>query len=539
MLDSFWRTHPFVRILIPYIVGISCFDDPFLFAILLSSFFALYLLLKNNLLRTSFLLFVALMGIGSLQGILNRPKLFHENVSGTLEVKEIRKHHQSILHVRFNRNDKVEECSVLANWNVDTSFTEYSFSGKLSPHPSCANLPRNEWSYLNQKGVYHSLTLDSLQASTQEVFDANRTHPWIEPSKKYLSPDEIAMVYALLIGNTSHLESEVKSQYRNLGISHLLAVSGMHVGLLVLLLQPILNLLFFNKAKRLSVIILILLLWGYCHLCQNAPSIVRACYMFSVLQVGNLLKKKTSVINLLAFSAFSLLIFQPECIHDWGFILSHLAVFGLSLFQKTNFQLLHQARPWKRYLVNTILTSLQAQWITSSFLLYQTHLFPTYFLIANLILIPLSTIVLYVSILGIILSHFLHFPPFFACWKWLLHGMSYTVDTLNQLPHPQSLVHHFCWFETILVLGIGCLFWQLINGKLQSFLLLSLLLCNLLFVHLNLFFTLHPKEIHLFTIQEQRHLIYTNGLESIELPFASDHQRFTLDKGKNQLKPPN
>jgi hypothetical protein len=117
--------------------------------------------------------------------------------------------------------------------------------------------------------------------------------------------------------------------------------------------------------------------------------------------------------------------------------------------------------------------------------------------------------------------------------------MSYVVEKLNALPQPQCVVYHFCWFEILFVFGLGWIFWQLIKRKMKSVVLYALLFCNLLFIHLNLFFYLHPYELHLFTYNGQRHLIYNNGLESINVPFAIDDQRFMIEKGKNRIIQPN
>jgi ComEC/Rec2-related protein len=539
MIDNFWRTHPYIRVLAPYLVGLCWFDDLYFLIGALATLVSIYIVLKNNVLKTSFVIFNTLICLGSIQGILIQPSLHNGKIEGVLAIEEMKGSHQVQAKISFRWENRIHECAIIVPWKEDSTYTQYHFIGNIKPHHSSTTVIQDKWSFLNHKGIYHQLDLERLQPIQYQIFNGAHTHPWIEKASAYLSPSEIAIVYALLIGNTHYLDSEVKSQYRTLGISHLLAVSGMHIGLLVILLQPLLSLLYFKKSKVLTTISLIVLLWAYCHLCQNAPSIVRACYMFTLLQLGQLFKKKASNINILCFSAFSMLIIDPSCIHDWGFILSHLAVMGLSLFQKTNLLLFYQCRPWKKYIGNTLLSSLQAQWITSPFLLFQTHVFPTYFLVANILLIPLSTLVLYTSIIGIVLCQYYPLPLFFQFWKTLIYGMNFIVQWLESWPHPQIFLYHFCGVECIALFGFGISIWLLMRKRFTAATTATVLFANLILIHLNWHFFNHPKEIHLFHYHGRRQFIYTNGLEQNSLPLDLPYQRFILEKGKNINPHPN
>ncbi len=233
--------------------------------------------------------------------------------------------------------------------------------------------------------------------------------------------------------------------------------------------------------------------------------------MFSILQLGKITKKKTSPYNLLSFSAFSIVLFSPNALQDWGFILSHLAVLGLSIFQKAMHTAFVHLSQWKRQSLQIMASSLQAQWITSPFTLLFNPAFPTYFLIANIVLIPYSTLLLYISILGMILIHCCPWMPFISLWKMIIDGMNQIVHWLHLLPYPQISIRHFCWVESLFILGLGALFFMALRKKWWTFYMSAFMLINAVLLHQHFHFFQHPLEIHCFSYHGQKSIILTNG----------------------------
>ncbi len=154
---------------------------------------------------------------------------------------------------------------------------------------------------------------------------------------KYVeSKTEVAVSQALLYGYDDDIDADVVKAYSNTGTLHVLAVSGMHVGIIFWIISKLL--IFLDKkrwGKILKAIISIVLLWIYSLLCGFSPSILRATVMFSFMIVGKLFKRDVNIYNTLATSAFVILIFDTNIIANVGFQLSYLAVLGIVTFQKT------------------------------------------------------------------------------------------------------------------------------------------------------------------------------------------------------------
>src|SRR5690606_8574638 len=147
-------------------------------------------------------------------------------------------------------------------------------------------------------------------------------------------PDELAIIQALLLGQRQEISQEIYSNYAAAGVIHILAVSGLHVGIILLLLNSLFKPLERLKAGRfLKLLLLLILLWSFALLAGLSPSVVRAVSMFSFVAVGMQLKRRTSVLNTLFISLMVLLLINPGFIRQVGFQLSYAAVFSIVLIQ--------------------------------------------------------------------------------------------------------------------------------------------------------------------------------------------------------------
>lgn len=210
---------------------------------------------------------------------------------------------------------------------------------------------------------------------------------------------EFAVASALILGYEDDLDTDLISAYSSSGALHVLSVSGLHVAIIFIVFNFFLS--FFDRLKRGAIIkgiILIILLWGYALISGLSPSVMRAATMFSFIILGKALRRDANIFNILAASALLLLCYNPYLVMEVGFQLSYLAVIGIVLLQKPIYNLLDI----NNYLLDKIwaitAVSIAAQLITFPLGLLYFHQFPNYFLISNLVVIPVSTVALYLGI---------------------------------------------------------------------------------------------------------------------------------------------
>lgn len=216
-----------------------------------------------------------------------------------------------------------------------------------------------------------------------------------------------AIVSAMILGERNELDDHLKSEFSHAGIMHILAISGLHVGLILLFLNGCLIFLSVNQVLRtLRIVIIIICLWIYAWLTGFSPSVVRATVMFTFFTVGQLTSRKANSYNILAFAAFTMLVINPYNIFEVGFQLSFVAVLSILFFYPKIYHLVRF-----RYLITDkcwqiISVSLAAQVLTFPLTIFYFHQFSTWFLLANLIAIPMVFLVVLFSLVLLAVSPF-------------------------------------------------------------------------------------------------------------------------------------
>ena len=228
----------------------------------------------------------------------------------------------------------------------------------------------------------------------------------LQTLQQYIDGREAALAAALLIGYRYDLDRDMVQDYTNTGIVHIIAISGMHLALIYGALLWLLS--WWPKYRGADVLkgcLIIVLLWAFTLLTGGAASVLRATVMFTFLTLGKfVLERHTNVYNTLAASAFLLLCYEPRLLLDVGFQLSYLAVLSIVIGYRRLYYLLRFTNKWGNRLWDMTALTLAAQLFTLPVSLYYFYQFPLYFLPANIIAVPLSTVVLYGEIVLLIVG---------------------------------------------------------------------------------------------------------------------------------------
>jgi competence protein ComEC len=217
--------------------------------------------------------------------------------------------------------------------------------------------------------------------------------------------DELGIAEALLIGYTNDLDKDLVQAYSNTGVVHIIAISGMHLGLIYIMLVFLFaKIPFINTSKIIQVVLILSCLWLFSLLTGAAASVLRSAVMFTFIATGRAFSRESSIYNALAASAFVMLCYNPYFLWDVGFQLSYLAVIGIIIFQKPIYNLLYIKNKWINKVWKLMAISLAAQVFTFPICIYYFHQFPNLFLITNIIAVPLSTVILFAEIALVVFS---------------------------------------------------------------------------------------------------------------------------------------
>ncbi len=274
-----------------------------------------------------------------------------------------------------------------------------------------------------KKGITHRIFVEegefvSVELAIGYLFQraAANARIWIEDRfSKVMDPKNLGVLMAMALGQKNGIDQETKDEFRRSGASHLMAVSGLHMGIIYLILSFL-----FRKPKGrlkwLRTAIVILIMSAYAFLSGLPPSALRACIMLSLIEIGSSLGRKHTNWNALGLSAFLLLIFDPNLIHDMGFQLSYSAMAGIFMFYGPLTNTYFSFIPVLGWVWRSLALTLSVLLTTSPVVLFYFGQFQVYGLVTNLfsglialIILSLFSTALMVSFISEKLFEFLCF----------------------------------------------------------------------------------------------------------------------------------
>ncbi len=299
--------------------------------------------------------------------------------------------------------------------------------------------------YLYYQNIRWQAFLDSSNWSALNPGSKRIIKSWAEENRSrfrevmamyHIRGDELALASALILGSRDLLDREMTQEFSNAGAIHVLSVSGLHVGIMYVLADRLLFLLKRGRTSRkVHHFIIIGIIWAYAFLTGLPPSVVRASLMFSLITLSQLLNRHQEGINILAGAFLIQLWINPYELTQLGLQLSYVAVLGIFAFYRPINQLFADSQSYVSWTWSVVAVSIAAQLATFPLSSYYFNFFPSYFLITNLIVVPLAAIVVYLALVVLVAGLFeipltwLGYPL-----SWSLRLMHESVSLIQSLP---------------------------------------------------------------------------------------------------------
>ncbi|SEN52716.1 competence protein ComEC [Mucilaginibacter gossypiicola] len=413
---------------------------------------------------------------------------------------------------------------------------ELLISGKFAPiDPPFNPAEFNYKKYLAHQNIYYQEFLYPgqyrlFQSNTGNLLIANALalrRQMVQKLKLQLhDPNAIAVASTLILGYKADLSEDVLQAYSKTGTIHVLSVSGAHVAIIWALLAFMLR--FLNRFRHgglIKPIIIIPIIWYYAMLTGFSPAVCRAAVMISAVILGKTYNRHINNLNILAVSAFILLLYNPLLITDLGFQLSYLAVAGLVVLQPVVYAWFTFDNKWVDKLWALCSVSIAAQVITFPLSAFYFHRFPVYFLFSNLFIVIPTAVIMYSGIFYLLLPQI---PYISTALAWILEKsilfMNYVLTRVEHLPFASI---NKIWLTTteylLLYTIIICTFYFLYDRKvwlLRTGIILIFLLA--VSVSIKKYHSYSTNSIAFLNLRKNMGIVFKNGNQAIVLSNLAD-----------------
>ena len=330
-----------------------------------------------------------------------------------------------ILHLRKNKENK--ELQIGAHLKT---------KGLLLKHRKPNNPDQFDYGrYLTNKSILAQIYSNPSNTQISTTLDKNcwyyaskiRNKILTNLEKNNFGKNELPVIAALILGQQQDIAPEILKDYQYAGAVHILSVSGLHVGFILLFITFLLQRLPKTTiGNTIRLVVIISSLWGFAFIAGLAPSVVRSVTMFSFVAVGMHLKRSTNIFHNLIVSVLLILLFQPSFLFDVGFQLSYVSLFFILWLQPLFSKLWIPKNKILQYFWDLLTVSFAAQIGALPLSIYYFHQFPGLFFVTNLIIIPFLSIIMALGVLTMVLAAFDWIPGI------LLKLLEWSVVLLNK-----------------------------------------------------------------------------------------------------------
>ena len=259
-----------------------------------------------------------------------------------------------------------------------------------------------------------------------------------------LDKEALSISSALLLGQKTGLGKETRKKYAQVGASHLLALSGMHLGIIYgILYMLFIRRIRFSEWKWFWLPPILLTIWGYAFIAGMPISLVRASIMFSLATIATFAQNDTPPLHILALSALTILLFRPSALFEISFQLSFMAVFFIIVLYKP----LREALKLRHFITDILILSVVAQLGTAPLAIYYFHTLPLIGSLISVILIPLTTVIIYLGLLLLLIP--------IESLAWLLtiaiKIQDRIVESVASIPYTTITDLYPAWWQVLLV----------------------------------------------------------------------------------------
>ena len=241
-------------------------------------------------------------------------------------------------------------------------------------------------------------------------------------SENITNPRELNMIRAMVLGRRNEITSEMEYVYQSTGTSHILAVSGLHVGIIFLIFSILLRSIKKGRFKWIYYGIMLLAIWSFAFITGSSPSVLRASLMITIVLIAEILSRKSNIYNSILVSAFFLLLINPNLLYSVSFQLSYAAVIGIIYLYNKIYRALYIKNRFIDFFWKITALSISAQLATLPITIYYFHQLPTLSLVTNLLAIPTAMAIIGGSLLIMILDPF---PTISTALGFLVEKLAY------------------------------------------------------------------------------------------------------------------
>ena len=366
--------------------------------------------------------------------------------------------------------------------------------------------------YLENKQIYAQLYADvdeikvgsKIEKSIWYYSSQLRTRIIRNLEKNNFNKTELNVATALIMGQQQDISPEIIKDYQYAGAVHILSVSGLHIGFILVfvtfILKPIPNT---KRGSFLKLLIILVSLFIFGIIAGLAPSVVRSVTMFSFVAIGNHLRRSVNIYHTLLVSVLLILLFEPSFLFDVGFQLSYTALFFIIWLQPLLSSIWQPKHKVSKYIWDILTVSFAAQIGTLPLSIYYFHQFPGLFFVTNLIIIPLLSIIMILGVLVMLLAAFNVIPAFLSqLLEWSIYYLNKIINAIASFEEfiIQDIPLHF----HLLLSGYLLLFAVILWFKKPSFTKFAIVLISIIILQISYL------KIHWTIVNEQELVIFNS-----------------------------